>query len=266
MVASTSFLCPFIISEVVSNEKETDRHRMLLQAIATARAGQYLMKAGEQFFVVAIYLPANLIAERYIVAQTESPQDAQYASGEDVRLGSRPKVRHCVRPIFFVLMGCQVSIAQKNFNLGTGSDAVSFLREMYNLAPMLDDLANKLDPKKKGSLSNIMSDANGVLSLTKMAMQNKTSGQTLPTVPEGREGDGADDDLGVFGADDIQDVLKAMQFTIDFVLFGVRVIRTCRSVTLKVFLAASIHCRSVERDRRFQEGIPEVRAIGAKGD
>jgi len=104
---------------------------------------------------------------------------------------------------------------------------------MYNLAPMLDDLAGKLDPKKKGSLSNIMSDANGVLSLTKMAMQNKTSGQTLPTVPEGREGDGADDDLGVFGADDIQDVLKAMEFTIDFVLFGVRVIRTGRNVMLK---------------------------------
>jgi len=41
---------------------------MLLQAIAVARAGQYLIQAGSQFFVVAIYLRANLIAERYIIA------------------------------------------------------------------------------------------------------------------------------------------------------------------------------------------------------
>ena len=70
----------------------------------------------------------------------------------------------------------------------------------------------------------------------------------MDTVPEGHEGDGADDDLGVFGADDIQDVLKAMEFTIDFVLFGVRVIRTCRNATLRLSLAASVHCRSVEHD------------------
>jgi len=119
---------------------------------------------------------------------------------------------------------------------------------MYNLTPMLDDLAGKLDPTKKACLVDITSAAIGLISLTKMAQQQKTAGRTMDTVPEGHEGDGADDDLGVFGADDIQDVLKAMQFTIDFVLFGVRVIRTCRSVTLKVFLAASIHCRSVERD------------------
>jgi hypothetical protein len=40
---------------------------MLLEAIAVARAGQYLARQG-QFFVVAVYLRANLIAERYVVA------------------------------------------------------------------------------------------------------------------------------------------------------------------------------------------------------
>jgi hypothetical protein len=35
--------CPFLISEVVSQEKE-ERYRMLLQAIAVARTGQYLMR------------------------------------------------------------------------------------------------------------------------------------------------------------------------------------------------------------------------------
>ena len=44
---------------------------MLVEAIAIARAGQYLMKAGKRFFVVAIYLRKNLTAERFIVAQSQ---------------------------------------------------------------------------------------------------------------------------------------------------------------------------------------------------
>jgi hypothetical protein len=79
MVSSKSSLCPFIVSEVVSQENESDRWCMLVQAIAIARAGQYLMKTGKRFFVVAIYLRKNLTAERFIVAQSQ---------GE--------KVRHCV--------------------------------------------------------------------------------------------------------------------------------------------------------------------------
>ena len=69
MVTSTSSICPFIISEVISLD-ESDRYCMLIQCIAVARGGQYLMKAGEQFFVVGIYLRENLIVERFIVAQT----------------------------------------------------------------------------------------------------------------------------------------------------------------------------------------------------
>jgi len=71
MVSSRSFLCPFLISEVVSDGDESDRFRMLLEAIAVARAGQYLTRQG-QFFVVAVYLRANLIAERYVVANIGS--------------------------------------------------------------------------------------------------------------------------------------------------------------------------------------------------
>jgi hypothetical protein len=43
----------------------------------------------------------------------------------------------------------------------------------------------------------------------------------LGSVAEGHEGDGADDDLGMFGADDIQDVLEVMEFRISFILFRV---------------------------------------------
>jgi hypothetical protein len=46
---------------------------MLVKAIPIARAGYQLMKrrSSRDFFVVAIYLRANLTAERYIVAQTD---------------------------------------------------------------------------------------------------------------------------------------------------------------------------------------------------
>ena len=130
---------------------------------------------------------------------------------------------------------------------------------------MLDDLAGKLDPKKKGCLSDIMSAADGVLSLTKMAKENKSIVRTMESVPEGREGDGADDDLGVFGADDIQDVLEAMEFRISFILFGVRVpIRTRGNVKLIVSLAAPTHCPGVTHHGRFQERISEVCTVRAK--
>jgi hypothetical protein len=71
-VSSRSFLFPFLISEVISQRNEQDRYRMLLQAIAVARAGQYLMEAGApmRFFVVAVYLRADLTAERYVVTHT----------------------------------------------------------------------------------------------------------------------------------------------------------------------------------------------------
>jgi hypothetical protein len=116
MVTSTSSLCPLLISEVVSQKNESDRFRMLIQAIAVARAGQYLMKAGEEFFVVAIYLRANLIAERFVVAQIESDEGlartrsgkkaAQTRSGRGVPdTESCTKVRFVfIEPFFFFLM------------------------------------------------------------------------------------------------------------------------------------------------------------------
>ncbi|OJA12194.1 hypothetical protein AZE42_03936 [Rhizopogon vesiculosus] len=123
MVSLRSFLCPLLISEVVSQNDEADRYRMLLQAIAVARAGQYLIRQGAQiqFFVVAIYLKANLIAERYIIANIG---------------GTR-----------------EVSISQKDFTLTTADGAVAFLREMYNLVAMVDILAENLDNAKKDILS-----------------------------------------------------------------------------------------------------------------
>ncbi|KAG2120338.1 hypothetical protein BD769DRAFT_1749219 [Suillus cothurnatus] len=183
MVSSTSFLCPFMICEVVSQKNESDRFRMLIQGIALARVGQCFMPGGEKFFVVVIYLRENLTAERYIVAQP----------GADRR----------------------VFIAQKDFDLTKANESVSFLREMYNLAQELDGLAGKLDPKNKKRLGNIKVAASKVVSLTSQAQHNKTPRTILTSIlEENREANGAQDDLGVFDADDIQGLLKKMDYQI----------------------------------------------------
>ena len=67
MVSSRSFLRQFLISEAILDGDESDRFHMLLEAIAVARAGQYLTRQG-QFFVMAVYLRENLIAEKDVVA------------------------------------------------------------------------------------------------------------------------------------------------------------------------------------------------------
>ena len=66
---SATHLCHFIIGEVVSLKDETDRYRMLLQAIVAARVGRYLMTDSKQpFIVMALYLKGNLTVERYLVS------------------------------------------------------------------------------------------------------------------------------------------------------------------------------------------------------
>lgn len=72
-VISKAFLCPFIIAEIVSQPQQKDRYRMLVEGIAAVRAGRYLSKSdAPRFFVVAIYLTANLHAERYILTEDGS--------------------------------------------------------------------------------------------------------------------------------------------------------------------------------------------------
>jgi hypothetical protein len=120
----------------------------------------------------------------------------------------------------FISRRYQVSIAQRDFDLTSKSEAVSFLCEMYNLATMLEDLAGKLDPQKKGRLSRIKANASKVISLNEMAKQNRSRSRSrattgsMTTVSESHEPGDAQDELGVFGADDIQAVLKAMNYKI----------------------------------------------------
>lgn len=62
-----------MISEVISQKNESDRRcRMLVQAIALARAGQFLLQStsNQNFFVVAVYVNAAMVVSRYIVMQS----------------------------------------------------------------------------------------------------------------------------------------------------------------------------------------------------
>ena len=67
---------PLIISEGISDEKNSDRYRMLLQAIALVRIGNYLLKEdrSSDFFVIAIYVTSAFVAERYFLYQPDKSE------------------------------------------------------------------------------------------------------------------------------------------------------------------------------------------------
>lgn len=142
---------------------------------------------------------------------------------------------------FCFLFRGQVFIAQKDFDIRNAEEAVTFLREMYNLAEELDNLACKLDSKNKKRLGNIQDAALKVISLTSQAQHNKTPRTTLASVPEEHcEASGAQDDLGVFDADDVQYILKEMDYNISFTVFGVCITAICKMITLTIHLTASV--------------------------
>ena len=78
-----------------------------------------------------------------------------------------------VIPLFCRLVFCscnsqnsQVSIGRKDFDLTTANGAVAFLREMYNLVAMLEEVAKHLDQSKQNSLVKVNQDASKMISLT----------------------------------------------------------------------------------------------------
>ncbi|KAN0081576.1 hypothetical protein V8E55_009200 [Tylopilus felleus] len=211
MVISPQFRIPFIISEVISNKKQNDRWRMLVEAIPLARAGQFLLKptSKKTFFVVAIYVTADLVASRYIVMPTEGG-DAKKKGNTEKKDNTKKEVN-------------PVSIHQKDFDLKKIDDQIDFLREMYNLATQIAAMSCDLDGKKEESLGKIQTDASNVLSLSSTIGPRGTPGNTMDSIPErtaGSAGPQDEDDLGVFEAEDIQSVLRQMNYTIEFIPWG----------------------------------------------
>ncbi|KIM53127.1 hypothetical protein SCLCIDRAFT_459901 [Scleroderma citrinum Foug A] len=194
-VAHPEYLCPLVVSETFYEENESDRWRMLIEAIAAARAGHFLMKsdAEERFFVVAIYLRRSLEAERYIVMQTSADE------------------------------GNPVLIVKKTFNLTMAGQSTDFFLEVFNLTTMLSQIMQNLDAAKKSALQSIKDDAKGLRSVSSATHPRWTStNRTNPaSIPEDDEAE-AEDGLGVFEADDIQEKVQAMGFEVTFRVFGVR--------------------------------------------
>ncbi|KAI5988876.1 hypothetical protein EDC04DRAFT_2912387 [Pisolithus marmoratus] len=213
MVSSQGHLIPFFVSEVISMKSEDDRFRMLLQAIAAARAGKILLKktAERKFFVVAVYLNKNMIASRYIVMQTGQDNDEPT---EEFRQGNAE---------YRFLSTATIS------TLPTGTEATEFAREMYNLVGELNDLADDLDRNTARTLKQIVDAAKDVLSLhSKTYPVQRTQASRLDSIPEqgaseepheDMEGS-EEDELGVFGADDVQEHLSNMDSMVDFRVFG----------------------------------------------
>ncbi|KAN0081586.1 kinase-like protein [Tylopilus felleus] len=94
---------------------------------------------------------------------------------------------------------------------------------MYNLATQIAAMSRDLDGDKKGSLGKIQTDASNVLSLSSTIGLRGTPGNTMDSIPErtaGSAGPQDEDDLGVFEAEDIQSVLRQMNYTIEFIPWG----------------------------------------------
>ena len=119
-----------------------------------------------------------------------------------------------------------MSIHWKDVDLKQLNDEVNFLREMYNLTTQITELAGGLDLEKKGSLSDILNAASKVLSLssTKHRSFGSATMSSVPEEPTETQGPQDEDDLGVFEAKDIQNVLHQMNYRIEFIPWGVRVI------------------------------------------
>ena len=74
---------------------------------------------------------------------------------------------------------------------------------------MLEELVKLLDKHKQDSLE-VNQDASKMISLTSKAKQDRTGGSTLASIDEVDGDEEPQDDLDVFGADDIQAILKRM--------------------------------------------------------
>lgn len=132
-----------------------------------------------------------------------------------------------------------MSIHRKDFDLKVIDQRDDFLREMYNLTTQMTALADDLDQEKKGSLLDIHNAASKVLSLSS-AKRWSPGTNSMDSIPEEtRESQGSqdEDNLGVFEAMDIQNILYKINYKIEFIPWGVRVIafsgiqtNTCPSI------------------------------------
>ncbi|KAI5997411.1 hypothetical protein EDD15DRAFT_2245489 [Pisolithus albus] len=125
-----------------------------------------------------------MVASRYIVMQT----------GRDAEDPDR------------VYQGKAVSIHRNDFDLTDRTKAIEFIREMYNLVGEVNNLVMDLDGDKAETLPRVVAAAKEVLSL-----HSKDYPVSRDPV----------NDLGIFGANDVQEQLQALNYAIDSRVDGV---------------------------------------------
>ncbi|KAH0831420.1 hypothetical protein J3R83DRAFT_14092, partial [Lanmaoa asiatica] len=159
MIFSPRFDIPFVFCEVVSDKPESDRSRMAVQATALARTGQFLLRSRSRrkFFVVALYVDADMVVTRYIAMQTEGGDEAESSM--------------------------QVAIHEQRFDLRDKHRQVDFLRQMYNLSTRVAALSDELDPTKR-ELLRAIHEASGRLRSFSNEDQKKMMGNTTMITEE----------------------------------------------------------------------------------
>ena len=63
---------PPLIGEVISDQEETDKYRMILQCAVIARLGNILTRDNHHFVAQAVRLNRNFTAERYLACVEKS--------------------------------------------------------------------------------------------------------------------------------------------------------------------------------------------------
>lgn len=117
-------------------------------------------------------------------------------------------------------------IVQKDFDLTNKDEAVKFLLSMYNFGEELGGIAKKLDSEKKGHLEDAVVMTKNMTSLTAAtkaanaasANEKRSTGRSKGNLPEI-----AEEDSGVFDADDVHEYLERYEYKFEYVLFGVGV-------------------------------------------
>ena len=75
---------PIIINETISPKDESDRSRMLLQAMVYVRVGNYL-RTSRNLVILCFYLNTNFEAERYLVYQASTDNTNQVCAPIAIR-------------------------------------------------------------------------------------------------------------------------------------------------------------------------------------
>jgi hypothetical protein len=80
---NTSYV-PIIINETISPKNESDRCRMLLQAMVYVRVGNHL-RTSNDLVILCFYLNSNFEAERYLVYQTSTDNTDRVCAPTTIR-------------------------------------------------------------------------------------------------------------------------------------------------------------------------------------